>query len=180
VIVTLGQYQSRVVMTRIPELHATAMAEHREVHGPRSHYYDLPAIAWRQIRDHLWLNPAYYGPLGGKLDTQPHALYRAIQIVHKAVLEMEHHPALEHRAVMGAQMNVIPAFIDPLGVRSEFSPYPFTVEGIAAFVLLVPDWSERHGQQLTQWKVAEDPNLVIENSWTFRPHSHLDFLNAKV
>jgi len=177
-ICTLTHYQARVVMTRVPELHAEAMREHRSVHGPKAHAYDLPAIAWRQIRDYLWLNPAYYGPLGGKLDSQPKALYRAIQLIHQAVLEMEHHPALERRSTFGAQMQVIPAFEDTPAVGHSALRWYYPYPGYSKFILLTPRWEMLHGTETTRW--VPSTTYLPKWSWTFEPGAHLMFKDVKV
>lgn len=166
---TLTHYQSRVVMGRIPELHAAAMREHRVPHGPKAHRYDLPAIAWRQIRDHLWLNPAYYGPLGGKLDSQPKALYRAIQLVHQAVLEMEHHPALAGAAITGRHAVILPAFT--LHSARIWDPYP-QPQVSSFFVTLIPRMVDYHGREMTIWEQGSAPP---DDSWTYREEAHLMF-----
>lgn len=170
-IVKLHHYQGRVVIARVPELHAEAMREHRVAHGPKAHAYDLPAIAWRQIRDHLWLNPDYYGPLGGKLDSQPKALYRAIQLIHQRVLEMEHHPALDGTAAVGTHPEVIPAWANYVSL----TPYPVTGP-TRYFWLMVPVVEVRHGQVMTEWKPTHpDSGLLKGGSWTYREEAHLEF-----
>lgn len=173
----LTHYQARVVMARIPELRREAMAEHRTPHGPKAHSYDLPAIAWRQIRDHLWLNPNYYGPMGGKLDSQPKALYRAIQLIHQAVIEMEHHPAFEGRCASGEHANVIPAWYVGDG---EWSPYPDR-GGLGPLVLFVPHVLTLHDHRITEWRaIRSDEMPALRPSWTYRTDAHLYFVEAKV
>jgi hypothetical protein len=172
-ILKLTHYQARVVMSRIPEMHKAAMLEHRVVHGPKAHRYDLPAIAWRQIRDHLWLNPAYYGPQGGKLDSQPKALYRAIQLIHTAVLSIEHHPALVRGAVIGHQPQIIPAWRSWEGSKyGPNSPYP-----PGEFFLLVPQMLQLHGVDMTEWRYYRD--FVGDGwSWTYQEAAHLAFMGV--
>ena len=157
--------QWNAVSHRIPEQWKRAMRENRRQTYGRSHNYDLPAICWRRLFDHLRAGAT--GPLGGNT-RGPDALYSAISRIIKRVMEIEQHPALTPgRYVKGISMEVIPAWGDPIGVRRGWSPYPFSVEGCYRFVLLVPRWEKQRGWDLTTWTSTTDHDLLVAQSATY-------------
>lgn len=172
---THNQFQS--IDRRMPELYGATMREHRTTAGRTQHDYDMPAIAWRQILDRMM--EQCFGPAGGKLKGKGRpsdSAYIAIRKVAEAVRIIEGHPALHGRVLEGWVGDVVPGFCDPVGVRRGWSPYPFTVEGIARFELLVPQHRQNLGMKVTSWAPTAIPHhWSIGHSWTFEPESHLMF-----
>ncbi len=144
-IVRLTHDQYRTVSNRVPELHREAMALNWSKYGRGSREFELPAIAWRQILDHLVAT--CFGPMGGKLDRMPQSVYSAIGRIQQVVMRMEHHPALRHAAVAGWLGEIVPAW------RSgpNFWCYPLD----AGFVLLIPNMTENRGMKITTWAPGE-------------------------
>lgn len=173
----LTHSQFRQVEMRMPELYATTMREHRVTRGRTQHDYDMPAIAWRQILDAMMAQ--CFGPAGGKLKGRGRpsdSAYLAIKRIAETVRKAEGHPALSRRWIEGWVGDVVPVFADPLGVRREYSLYPFTVEGIARFELLVPQHRQNLGMKVTSWAPTPIPHhWSFARSWTFQSESHLLF-----
>lgn len=162
-IVRLTHPQIGVVQRRVSPAHSKLLDIHWEPYGRSSRQFDLPAIAWRQILDQLI--DACYGPMGGKLDSQPQSAYSAIGVIQDAVMRMEHHPALRHNALAGWVGDVIPAW----RAGPNFSCYPQDSE----FVLLVPTHVE-HAMKITTWAPGRMPSSETE-SLTYREGFHLIF-----
>jgi hypothetical protein len=172
VIIQLTGPQWNVIANRIPAVWRDTMKPYRQQTYGRSHNYDLPAICWRRLLDHLTAQAS--GPLGG--NTQgPEALYSAISTISRRVLEMEQHPALTNRAAVGWLPDVIPAFADPTYVRRGFSPYPFYVDGVHRFVLLAPRWITEREWKLTTWDSTNPDDLLVAQSVTYREEMQLVF-----
>lgn len=161
-IVRLLHPQSQVVLARVPELHRAQMVAHREKYGRGSHSYDLPAIAWRQVLDHLL--ETCYGPLGGKLDSMPRSLYSSVKKISEVVMRMERHPALRGAAIEGWTGEVLPVWQD----ERRTSVYP--IDG-GVFGLLVPVFETNRDLDITRWVPGESPLT----SWTFDEQAHLLF-----
>jgi hypothetical protein len=154
-IIALSGQQWNSVSQRIPAGWKQAMKEHRTQTYGRSHNYDLPAICWRRLFDHLSAQAT--GPLGG--NTQgPEALYSAISVIIRRVMQMEHHPALRGQAVTGWRPEIIPAWRSP---HRLFSCYPVPDE---PFVLLIPRHITERGWKLTTWVSAPDDDLLVAES----------------
>lgn len=178
-IVRLSHSQANGVRHRVPELHAATMRERRRAVNRTHHDYDLPAIAWRQILDVLLAE--CYGPLGGKLDSVPESLYRAIAKISKNVAMIEHHPAFEGAGMIGWQPVVLPCFAVG-GTTKRWSPYP---EPGAQFILLWPRSYEVEPLGVcTTWRanhaVHGRPVYTSElrYSWTYSREAHDMFVGA--
>lgn len=146
-IVTLTGPQWNAIQARIPDDWRTTMQENRRHTYGRTHAYDLPAVCWRGVLNHLI--PQATGPNGG-FTKGPDALYSAISKMMRRVLEIEQHPALTvGLAVTGTYRDVIPAWqtVCPT-VRS---PYPQPPEAGWQFVLLRPRHFTERGWGLTTW-----------------------------
>jgi hypothetical protein len=166
-IVYLGQYQARTVMTRVPPKYAEAMKQHRRSIGLKRHEYDLPAIAWRQIRDHLI--STQFGPLGGKLRNLPAEFYGAFRKISERVMILEGHPAFLHQAALGWSSEILVGFE---GERSgPLVPYP---QPGYRFVLLIPHWRNLNGLDVTVWEPGEPP-LGGPDRDSYREEFHLFF-----
>lgn len=146
-IVSLTGKQWNTVANRIPAHWRQAMKQHRSNNYGRTYSYDLPAICWRRLFDHLSAQAT--GPLGG-FTTAPDALYSALAKIIREVMKIEQHPALTPGlAVTGSLPDIIPAW----ETRPVRSCYP-TDE--APFVLLVPRHFTERGWALTTWISAKD------------------------
>lgn len=147
-IVRLTHPQISTVRARIPELHSTQMQLHRKRANRTQSDVELPAIAWRQIVDHLKADA--YGPMGGRRDKYPQSLYLAIAKIQNAVNEMECHPALDWHGAIGIRSERIPAWRRAV---HGFSPYPLDGQ----FVIMIPRHHDDHGRRFTSW-VADQPS----------------------
>lgn len=152
-IVRLTHPQISTVRARIPLLHSCQMQLHRERANRTQSDISLPAIAWRQIVDHL--KATAYGPMGGRLGKNPPSLYLAIQKIQDAVNEIECHPALSRHGVMGTRTEVIPAWRK---LATGYSPYPVGEE----FVILMPRHHEHNAVKYTTWYESTSPVGVTE------------------
>lgn len=149
----------------MPEIIGLAMETNKFRYARKSWAYDLPAIAWRQARDHLV--ESCFGPMGGKLDTMPMSVYSGLAKISDAVMRMEHHPALiPGRGVKGWVAEIIPAWR-----RGDvYEPYANGTD----MLLLVPRHLTASGHQITTW----NPGIVpagFEPSLTFDPDFHALF-----
>lgn len=150
-IIQLTGPQWNAVAARIPDDWKTAMRERRVQNYGRSHNYDLPAVCWRALFDHL--SAGAVGPYGG-FTKGPDALYSAISRIIRSVLEIEQHPALTPgRHVTGWLPDVIPAW----ETRPTRSCYPAD----APFVLLRPRHITERGWRLTTWVSATDEDRLV-------------------
>lgn len=172
-LVRLSHYQQRAVQARVPELHATAMREHRTAYGKSQHDVELPPIAWRQILD--MMRDQCFGPAGGRLDRGvPKSAYSAIKRIADAVMRIENHPALHERAVEGWVGDVLLGWWVPGGWidgRRAFSAYP---DGRLKPVWLTPTHIEVHGRNCTIWSPGGEYELM--GVWSLRPETHEMFL----
>lgn len=164
-IVRLNHAQGRVVTTFIGGRHAELMVEHRTSAGRKHHLYVLPAIAWRQIFDRMYLEA--FGPRGGKRSDRPRSFHTALSIIQAEIATREHHPALELRGIMGVSTEIVPAWKGDIG---RYSPYP--IAG-GEFELLTPRTSEVSGHAVTEWSAAE-PDFW---QYPWHPDTHLDFVH---
>lgn len=161
-IICLTAPQWNAVCSRIPEGWKQTMRLYRTQTYGRSHNYDLPAICWRRLFDHL--SAQAVGPLGG-FTKGPDALYSAISKIVREVHRIEQHPALTPgRHVTGWLPDVIPAWQSPhLAVRQ---PYPPGDGSSSFFVLLVPRHVTEREWKLTTWVPAsatDHHRLVAES-----------------
>lgn len=166
-IVLLSQAQLNSLLPRVGELHREVLTspEWRVSAGGRSHRHDLPAIAWRQILDAMLAQ--IYGPAGGKKAAD--SAYTACARIQRTLMRLEHHPALEGKAVVDVSAEVIPVFA-PAAVFC--SVYPGLL-GEESFQLLRPDHVVERGWSLTRWCVGESRREG--ESRTFDPDSHYLF-----
>lgn len=165
--VRLSHYQQRSVRARVPELHATAMREHRTAYGKSQHEIELPPIAWRQILDTM--RDQCFGPAGGRLDRGvPKSAYSAIKRIADAVMRIENHPALHERGVEGWFGDVLLLWEPGVG---RLSPYPS--DG-AVPVWYWPTHLDVAGRRATVWSAATGE--VDEVSWSLTPEAHLAFV----
>lgn len=156
-IIRLTWQQWAAVRTRIPGDLERAMVEHRQARG-RAHDYLLPAIGWRRVLDALI--GECYGPLGGmRAGGRNNTIYRAIAKIAERVGTIESHPALTPgRGVLGANTDVIPAWVSETGARS---PYPLVGWD---FMILRPHMVSRGGRDITLWSVgAPEPENMLED-----------------
>lgn len=170
-IVSLTGPQWQAVAARIPEEWKTVMRGQRTQTYGRTHNYDLPAVCWRLLFDHL--SGQAVGPLGG-FTKGPDALYSAIGRIIRAVHTFEQHPALTPGLhVVGWLPDVIPCWQSPhLAVRQ---PYPPSPESASFFVLLVPRHVTEREWKLTTWVPvsATDKHLREAESLTYREDMQL-------
>jgi hypothetical protein len=173
-IVRLTHTQGRVVMDRVPELHATRMQEHRRAYGRSQHDYTLPAIGWRQVLDKLM--GGAYGPNGGKLRNEPVSLYTAISRIANEVAKVEHHPGLSGHAVIGVQPDVLPVWkYTTVSMRPGYDIYPvYTGE----FGTLFPHLRAGNGRDFTEWVFGPPFELQDDLPWEFDERFHLEFVTT--
>lgn len=162
-IVRLEHDQYRVVMNRVSTLHREAMEQHQSKVGVKQRDFDLPAIAWRQILDHL--TATSYGPVGGKMPDVSPSVYTAVKRIASRVMEIEAHPALRGAAIEGWHGECVPVFATP-GVA--WSPYPNEHE----MFVLSPTHKTLHGLKITQWSTWA---LAKGVGWTFGESAHRMF-----
>lgn len=142
--ITLTYNEGRSVMSRVADDLAEAMHEVRKHCWHKSHVYELPAVAWRNILDDL--RAVAYGPRGGKAEPAE-SLYSAIAKIADSVRGFElHHAFTEGQGVIGAATEIVPAFITDGGRH----PYP-----PGDFVLLVPHHIKARGALLTVWEPGD-------------------------
>lgn len=145
-IICLGGKQWNSVSNRIPAPWREAMKENRTKTYGMSYNYDLPAICWRRLFDHL--APQATGPMGG-FTQGPDALYSAISKIIREVMTIEQHPGLKPGLhVTGWRGEVIPAW----ETRPTRSCYPAEAE----FVLLFPRHVREREWKLTVWLPTND------------------------
>lgn len=167
-IIQLSGQQWNAVAHRIPEAWKNAMREHRTQNYGRSHNYDLPAICWRRLFDHLSAQAT--GPLGGNT-RGPDALYSAIKVIIRRVMEIEQHPALTPgQAVTGWRGEIIPAWRGPSRLDLRRSPYPCEGE---RFLLLRPLHFTEREWKLTTWLPADADDLLVAQSVTYSEEMQL-------
>lgn len=148
-IVRLTHAQQAVIFNRFPQEYADAIRGYRLHAGHRSHDVLLPAIAWRNIAEHL--REVGFGPMGGKTQARP-AFYHLLTRVQRALNRLDTHPALRvNGAIIGISPEVIPAWLTTPDHR--LTPYPAT----GRFVILRPHVELRNGHTLTRW-VQSEPN----------------------
>ena len=182
--IRLSYYQWQSVSARLPELTVRRAVEHRVTATSKSHYYELPAIAWQQIVDIL--RAEAYGPRGGRREVLPASFYSAKARIEASVAMRLHHPALMKRVVQFAQDEVIPVWatddgwtpVPPVGLRGvnasesdERTPSGFTV--------LLPHVRTHQGDIVTEWAPVRDgvyTGLYVDTHWLHREESHLEFV----
>lgn len=139
--IVLTYNEGRSVMSRVADDLAEAMHEVRKHCWHKSHVYELPAVAWRNILDDL--RAVAYGPRGGKAEGAE-SLYSAIAKIADTVRGFELHPAFtDGKGVVGAATEIVPAFI----MDGRRHPYP-----PGEFMLLVPHHIKARGALLTVWR----------------------------
>lgn len=169
--VTLTNHQARSVINRVDGRYGERMVQHRKPRGKTKHDYFLPAIAWRQILDHLLANS--FGPLGGRRQDQPDSLYTAIAHIQAAVSEREHHPALRHEAIAAVSPEMFPVWMSDSG----WSPYP-TGELRNHFVM-IPRAYYLKDHLITEWSPVT-PSLVLArlDEYPLAIEHQLEFVTA--
>ncbi len=135
--------------------------------GRKQHDYELPAIAWRQILDELLRS--CFGPSKGKLSQGvPKSAYGAVKRIADALMRIEHHPALQGRAIEGWVGDIIPAW--RVGDKL-WTPYPQT----SPFDLLKPQHRTVNQIDLTMWEPDWLPQ-DRQKSWTLQEANHRMFV----
>lgn len=179
--VRLSHYQQRSVRARVPELHATAMREHRTAYGKSQHEIELPPIAWRQILDTM--RDQCFGPAGGRLDRGvPKSAYSAIKRIADAVMRIENHPAFHERAVEGWVGDVLLGWHLPGEVLGSLNP-DYTLRTYFAYpradmlaVMLGPIHMKVADREVTVWHPVNRPDY---DAWSLRPETHLMFVGTQ-
>jgi hypothetical protein len=170
VIVQLTGKQRRAMLIYADDKLAAAIeaGSTQRFEGTKWWWVEMPAIAWRQVRDQL--SPRLYGPQGGfRAPSAP--LRRGLMSVQAELARLENHPALTCGSVMGFVHEDVPAWRIGASWRDfkkvHYSLYPNGEE----FVILKPHHLTTFGFEITAWA----PGLGRVGARTHQEVVHLAF-----
>ena len=149
--IKLTYAEGRALLVAMPEEVSDRLLAERRHCWNKSHLYELPPVAWREVRDYM--RRIGFGQRGGRKHSE--SFYSALAQIVEDTVSFELHPAFHGRAVIGLATDLIPAFIAEDGTLSPYPP--------GEFVVLHPQHIVRHGKNLTIWRPddwasSEDPS----------------------
>jgi hypothetical protein len=171
VIVQLTGKQRRAMLIYADDKLAAAIeaGSTQRYEGTKWWWVEMPAIAWRQVRDQL--TPRLYGPQGGfRAPSAP--LRRGLMSVQAELARLENHPALTRSSVVGFVHEDVPAWTTAAYYCSGVSTQWYTIyPNGGEFVVLTPHHSSVRGFDVTTWA----PGLGRVDARTHQEVAHLAF-----